>query len=148
MLKNKKGQQMNDFDEFTNKYDVSLLRAASHKNKTYRQKNRTTLTSAHHSKAVTNHLQTIIPKNYATHQTDKEEANNCDLFIKKIRIRLGYIEEALLKEVTRVVEEVFNEIDRKSHSRLDSLENGKSRLERATRISMRSKSNYTVDYNQ
>jgi hypothetical protein len=148
MLRNKEGQHMNDFDEFTQKYDISLLRAASHKNRTYRQKNRTTLTSAHHSKAVTNTMQTIIPKNYATHQIERDNSNGCDNFVKKLRVRLGYIEEDVLREVIRVAEETFSELDRKSHSRIGSIENGKSQLDRATKISMRSRSNYTVDYNQ
>lgn len=38
------------------------MHAASHKNKSYRQKNRTTLTSAHHSKTINNHSNMTIPK--------------------------------------------------------------------------------------
>jgi hypothetical protein len=126
---------------------MGMLQGAAFKAKQYRHKNRTTLTSANLSKAA-NHTPIAIPKNSYIF-VDKEDApSSRDLFIKKLRIRLEYLDREVIREVVRVAEETFAETERQTYSRTEMQERGKHKMDRATRITMRSKSNYTVEYNE
>lgn len=79
-------------EEYAQKYDVSQLHSASFKNKYYRHKNRSILTSANLSKAISSHTNAPIPTQF--YQFDREEtgASNSELFSKKLRLKLDYLD--------------------------------------------------------
>ena len=86
-----------------------MLQAGSVKNKYCRNRNRTTITSANLSKAISNH--THIPilnsKSPIWIQDNYGTGGSLELFGKKMRVKLNYLDENVLKEVVRVAEESY-----------------------------------------
>ena len=132
-----------DFEEYTQKYDISMINNPSFRNKQYQRKNKTTITSANLSKSVNNN--TIVPKHFmnSTDKIDFSEQN--ELFSKSVRGKLGYLDNNVLNEVVRVAEETYGEVERRIASRGSTFERGKARMEKGTRVTMRSRSNYTTE---
>lgn len=83
-----------DFEEYTQKYDISMINNTSFRNKQYQRKNKTTITSANLSKSVNNN--TIVPKNFMN-STDKIDfSGQNELFSKSVRGKLGYLDNDVL----------------------------------------------------
>ena len=114
-LKKPDNKEEMDFEEYTQKYDISMINNTSNRNKYYQRKNKTTITSANMSKSVHNN-HTIVPKQFL-HSTDKTEYGQNELFSKSVRGKLGYLDNDILNEVIRVAEETFSEVERRIASR-------------------------------
>ncbi len=104
---------------FTEKYDISISNLHAFQNKNnMKHKNRTAITSANISKAMS-HYNNVSVKNVFEVTGDEPTAEStCELFAKKLRIKLSYLDIDLLNEVMRQAEQTFSEIIKKSGLRL------------------------------